>query len=301
MTTPAPVPPVPPEFQPLKGDASSRRYFRGPDGILVVYPESMMDSFHDFLFWHERYRSIGLPVPDLIDVLPGQCRMLIADWGDRDGVDYLNGLHTDTDRRSFVRNVMAMGEQIPRMMDGESEHRLSPIPVQRELAFMMEHAGDTLFTGHDIRWLERLCDGIVNRLAAMPADLAHRDYHLRNILVRDHQLCVIDFQDTRLAPAGYDAASLLFDNYADLSGISKEIFDRLDDPPFRWVALQRSLKALGTFCYFGLKMNKAWFRPSIRPAMGHVLNHLHTLSRRPEAEAWEQLIREAERAIPADD
>ncbi len=291
---------VPEGFRPLKGDASGRRYFRGDEGILVVYPESMSEAFENFLFWRERYHSVGLPVPSVLELHPGKHRMLIEDWGDCDGVAYVDGLDSGG-RREFVEAVMELCRTVPRMADGVAEFRLPPVPVEDELAFMLEHTSDTLFSGRDLRWLEGLCREICEKLDRLPDELAHRDFHLRNVLVRNQHLCIIDFQDTRLAPTGYDLASLLFDNYADLSDLARDLFDGLDDPAFRWVALQRNLKALGTFVYFGLKRGKNWFRESIRPAMNHVLDHLVVLSRSNDADEWGKLVRSVEPFIPADD
>lgn len=42
---------------------------------------------------------------------------------------------------------------------------------------------------------------------------AHRDYHSRNVFVKDKKLYMIDFQDAGLFPRFYDAASLLYDVY----------------------------------------------------------------------------------------
>ena len=92
--------------------------------------------------------------------------------------------------------------------------------------------------------------------------LCHRDYHSRNLMVQDRQLYIIDFQDARMGPDTYDLASLLRDSYVDLADQTvdeliayflaltgqsegeREFRDR-----FNLMALQRNLKALGTFGY----------------------------------------------------
>ena len=93
--------------------------------------------------------------------------------------------------------------------------------------------------------------------------LCHRDYHSRNLMLRDGRLYIIDFQDARLGPDTYDLVSLLRDSYVDLpeqvvdeliayflalqgrSGGRARTFRRR----FDLMALQRNLKALGTFGY----------------------------------------------------
>lgn len=81
-------------------------------------------------------------------------------------------------------------------------------------------------------------------------------------MVTPRGLVVIDFQDARLGPDTYDMVSLLRDSYVDLS---ETLQDRLIeqfragsgrsesrpafDARFLLMAMQRNLKALGTFGY----------------------------------------------------
>jgi aminoglycoside/choline kinase family phosphotransferase len=106
------------------------------------------------------------------------------------------------------------------------------------------------------------CRTIAAELAAEPRVLCHRDFHSRNLMLRGDQLFIIDFQDARMGPDTYDLASLLRDSYVDLpwavvddliayflalqgrSAEADEYRRRFD-----LMALQRNLKALGTFGY----------------------------------------------------
>ena len=104
---------------------------------------------------------------------------------------------------------------------------------------------------------------IVRELASEPRVLCHRDYHSRNLMLHDGELYIIDFQDARLGPDTYDLVSLLRDSYVDLpeqtvdeliayflalkgrrAAAEREFRRRFDV-----MALQRNLKALGTFGY----------------------------------------------------
>jgi aminoglycoside/choline kinase family phosphotransferase len=103
---------------------------------------------------------------------------------------------------------------------------------------------------------------LAEELAAEPRVLCHRDYHSRNLMWRDDRLRIIDFQDARMGPDTYDLASLLRDSYVDLPpAVLDELLayfltlqgrtgerDRFRHR-FDQVALQRTLKALGTFGY----------------------------------------------------
>src|SRR5204863_8597652 len=103
---------------------------------------------------------------------------------------------------------------------------------------------------------------IVRELASEPPVLCHRDYHSRNLMLHESQLYIIDFQDARMGPDTYDLVSLLRDSYVDLpeqtvdelmayflalKGV-RETEDTFRQR-FHLMALQRNLKALGTFGY----------------------------------------------------
>ncbi len=105
---------------------------------------------------------------------------------------------------------------------------------------------------------------IVEELAGEPRVLCHRDYHSRNLMLRDGSLYIIDFQDARMGPDTYDLASLLRDSYVDISdrdlddliahfaaltGRGREQSAIEFRRRFDLMALQRNLKALGTFGY----------------------------------------------------
>ncbi len=98
--------------------------------------------------------------------------------------------------------------------------------------------------------------------------LCHRDYHSRNLMLHDGSLFIIDFQDARMGPDTYDLVSLLRDSYVDLTsqqvdeliayflalhGRRRRGDARIRRPNsarrFDVMALQRNLKALGTFGY----------------------------------------------------
>ncbi|HXE79990.1 MAG TPA: phosphotransferase, partial [Vicinamibacterales bacterium] len=108
---------------------------------------------------------------------------------------------------------------------------------------------------------------LASELAAEPRVLCHRDYHSRNLMLNGGDLYIIDFQDARMGPDTYDVVSLLRDSYVDLpddaverliahfialkreglrgalpSGWEEDFRRRFDV-----MALQRNLKALGTF------------------------------------------------------
>jgi N-acetylmuramate 1-kinase len=115
---------------------------------------------------------------------------------------------------------------------------------------------------------------IIAELAGERRVLCHRDYHSRNLMLHEGRLYVIDFQDARMGPDTYDLVSLLRDSYVDLAPVAVDeliaYFLALKGNPseeaafrarFDLMALQRNLKALGTFGYqTGARQNPVYIQ-----------------------------------------
>jgi N-acetylmuramate 1-kinase len=148
--------------------------------------------------------------------------------------------------------------------------------------------------------IREACLPIVEELASEPRVLCHRDYHSRNLMLHDHQLYIIDFQDARMGPDTYDLVSLLRDSYVDLSeqavedliayflavrgetGAEREFRRRFDV-----MALQRNLKALGTFGYQTTARRNPVYIQYIPRTLRYVANNFH---RTPRFTALHQML-----------
>src|SRR5712691_5810783 len=108
---------------------------------------------------------------------------------------------------------------------------------------------------------------IAKKLAELPRVLVHRDFQSQNILLRNGQAYLIDFQGMRPGLAQYDLASLLFDPYVDLSRAERaellayyreqQIRNGINingefDLTLRFCAMQRLMQALGAYGFLGL-------------------------------------------------
>jgi aminoglycoside/choline kinase family phosphotransferase len=102
---------------------------------------------------------------------------------------------------------------------------------------------------------------IAEKLAALPRVLVHRDFQSQNILLRNGQAHLIDFQGMRPGLAQYDLASLLYDPYVELNQVEGEELlehycNEKPSPDFletlRLCAMQRLMQALGAYGFLGL-------------------------------------------------
>jgi hypothetical protein len=133
--------------------------------------------------------------------------------------------------------------------------------------------------------------------------LAHRDYHVRNLMVRGGSLVVLDFQDARKGAATYDLASILFDGYWDWGPEAQQALvervraelgwgERLLWEELNLSALQRNFKALGTFGHQLVHRKKAHFAPAVPRTLRHILGHFLRMNHGEgvlQAEHWLRL------------
>ena len=117
---------------------------------------------------------------------------------------------------------------------------------------------------------------IAEKLAQLPRVLVHRDFQSQNILLRNGQAYLIDFQGMRPGLAHYDLASLLCDPYVDLSGTERdELLEHYcaGKPGaefleiLRLCAMQRLMQALGAYGFLGLVKDHKHFLQHIPKAV----------------------------------
>ncbi len=129
---------------------------------------------------------------------------------------------------------------------------------------------------------------IVDRLADMPQALVLRDYQSRNIMHKQNQLVLIDFQDALVGPFIYDVVALLRDSYIELPHAQADallhyygdIGRRADLPwcqdpqalrqAFYLQTVQRKLKDAGRFIYIDRVKDNPDFLPYYDASIGYV-------------------------------
>jgi hypothetical protein len=261
---------------PLTGDASTRRYFRvipaeGPSLVLALHEGPIDVATLPFINVARLLERMGLPVPAIVGYSDDLGILALQDLGDVTLQAHL-GAGTLTEHASLYRQAVAFVDILQRRgLELESpEHAPYQIAfdVEKltwELDYFVRHFLEG-YRGVILSAAERTALAgewatIAEELAAEPRVLCHRDYHSRNLMLHEGRLYIIDFQDARMGPDTYDLVSLLRDSYVDIS--DRELDELLayfaalrgiaDASEFRrrfdLMAVQRNLKALGTFGY----------------------------------------------------
>lgn len=286
----------------LPADASTRRFhrLRLPDGStrIVMDYGAPFEGETDDIRLARIFETAGLPVAHVLESFPALGCLVLEDLGDTTletalrraegagGIATRSALH-----RAAVRlavEVATRGSVALSASDRAAGPALDRERFRFEMGFFVEH-----FVGRYLRraadpGLSDALDALADEAAAHPRVLCHRDYHSRNLMVRDDgSLAMVDIQDARWGPDTYDVASLLRDAYVDVDeGAVAELLElyrgALADPPerqafvhrFRVVATQRMIKALGTFGYQVAVLGRERYVSAIPRTVGRLRNAL---------------------------
>jgi hypothetical protein len=276
----------------LAADASVRQFWRiertaGGTAVACVDARGGTAALDRMQAACALLRAIEVPVAEILDRDDRIPALLLEDLGDWLLADALRS-QTGAEQRALYGEAGRIAGRIARLGTPEVkiEHPLAwPMlakeRLRMELAFFAVHdvAGRRGVSDQGLlRALAALSGEIVAQLTARPLALAHRDFHARNLLVRPGPaLGVVDYQDALLAPAWYDLASLVRDPYVvpapALENEAARAFvaeaggpDAAADPLFAWVALQRDLKAIGTYAFQALRLGRERFTQYIPAA-----------------------------------
>lgn len=262
---------------PLTGDASDRRYFRvlcpdTPSIVLALYPASFDFETMSFVNVSRLLAQMPVPVPALLGHSNELGILALEDLGDVTLQAHL-GAATAAEHAALYRQAVTLIAMLQRRGAELESPEFLPYRVAFdaekltwELDFFIKHFIEAyrgvIFKPETREELRREFSAIVDMLASEARVLCHRDYHSRNLMLHDGLLYIIDYQDARMGPDTYDLVSLLRDSYVDLpeqtvdeliayflalkgqTGTEKAFRARFDV-----MALQRNLKALGTFGY----------------------------------------------------
>ena len=271
---------------PLQGDASDRIYFRltfrlpsenQPErsAILMQLQKPVESEDTDFTSILKFLRKLELPVPRLYHYDSGRGLIFLEDCGPHTLEDELRDHpeKTETYYRQAVELLTDLHHRATRSIGPDCPAHSLRFDVEKlmwELDFMIENYVVTLkqrpLSQNALKELRGALLPLCETLAAEELCFTHRDYHCRNLMAKNGDLFILDFQDARMGPCQYDLASLLKDSYLSLPSNFRaemiELFIRLKEKNenrtldresfhkiFDMMSIQRNLKAVGTFAF----------------------------------------------------
>ena len=286
------------EITSLAVRGSDRNFFRlkwndKDSAILIQYnPNRLENTYYANIAVF--LRDINIPAPLMISHDPAACLMLMEDMGDRDLWSLKDALWNT--RQGFYQKTLSI------------VHRLHSFPENdfpQEQVRLMDGFGPDLYHWEQDYFRENFLSGVcgidmelspghgieaelsdlAQRLSESRRSLVHRDLQSQNVMIRNGETFLIDFQGMRFGNPLYDIGSLLCDPYVSFSedevdnllffyyGLSEQT---LNWPDFRnafWEAsAQRLMQALGAYGFLGLKKG-------IKTFLEHIPSGLMNLQR----------------------
>lgn len=253
----------------LQGDASTRQYFRLFDekkSHIACLDPNLTSTEVDQFFVYELLKKNKVNVPDLIYK---ELKDNILLWEDAGEMPLLKDTSNSNDLKKEKLYKAVIDELV-------KIHQIEPEPqsYMANFSFTKEKFFSELEISHKYFLLKTLNIGKKNEkelleeyndlsaaLLDYPKVVTHRDFHSKNIMIKNDRPYVIDFQDARMGPRAYDLCSLLHDCYAIIderlrsslleyyyskfgAEVRNEVLESYDI-----ILVQRLYKALGTFAY----------------------------------------------------
>jgi aminoglycoside/choline kinase family phosphotransferase len=305
---------TPVETIPIGKGGSDRAYFRvaaagRPPTVLMHYGR-MYEENDGYAAVTGFLRGIGVSVPEIYGHDPEKRLIMMEDLGDTD-LYALRAAQWPI-RRDLYEKTLALAAKMHAFSPDRLPAGLRLIPgfdaglYQWERDYFREECVRNVcrveLSAGEEDALEAELSALAARLLSQPPVLVHRDLQSQNVMIRDGEPVLIDFQGMRSGSPFYDLGSLLWDPYVafsqggrddllqcyhEMSGSSHpwERFREL----FRLAAAQRLMQALGAYGFLGLKRGKPHFLAHVRPALENLiavsaeagsLSCLHALARR---------------------
>ncbi|MFH1874554.1 MAG: phosphotransferase [Pseudomonadota bacterium] len=314
----------------LYGEASNRTFYRlhlagGKTFIIMQLPKgaasvseeitNLKDKPKELPFLNINYylKNIGIKVPQAFVYSKKNNLIILEDLGDdllarkventdqdqqkiwyQKAIDLLVELQTKTAKPDQVGCIAFQRSFDAYLLNWEFDHFLE---------YGIECRLNKKISDSDKNILVEQMHQITEEIANLPYGFTHRDFQSTNIMVKENELYLIDFQDALLGPRVYDLVALLRDSYVELSTelvedllkyyAKKQGVDfNLLQKEFDLVTCQRKLKDAGRFVYIDQVKNNPKYLKFIPLSLAYVREALERL---PE---YKELYHILEKYVP---
>ncbi len=296
---------------PIRKEGSQRIYTRiqceNTSWMLVESPISEQALFTTRL---KELAEIGLNVPAIKAQDDKQGFLLLEDLGDQD-LETVFSTHSEKRIKYYKQAIDQM-----LLLQRKAQHlkwpRFTQEQLFQEMLWTKEHLMEDLlnkkYNENSLKECLKEWQSISQQLACSPYVPAHRDYHSRNLMLKNQKLYWIDFQSAGLFPRYYDAVSLLYDPYVDMSDKERSslieyfingctnsnstnefIYKKFSKEEWQICAIQRLFKACGSFAGFTNLKNQNSHLKYLSPALHQLTLCLESIQHFP---VFLQLVKE---------
>ncbi len=289
-------------IKPIIGSGSNRQYFTvqtSQQSYIACYGKNISEN-KLFIEMAEIANKKGAKVPNILAVEKSKNIYIQSDNGKDDLLNYVkqNGWSDATIQlyktaiTELIKFRIAIATKKPKLKKINGIYNRTY--VLHDLLYFKFYFLDYLKIEYNKGELMQAFEKITQAFNAKYTGIIYRDFQARNILVKDSQLSLIDFQGAMLGPPIYDLVSLLWQAQAKMpSDVKttlkdyyytnyKAIANENDgnevafNEQYQWCVLLRILQTLGAYGLKGLIENKSHFKKSIALALENlnwVLTH----------------------------
>jgi len=265
----------------LTGDASTRKYYRiwtSSISYVVCLDNPTVDPSEEstFIKLQRVLHAENVRVPLILDKDLGTGYLLEEDLGDVTFLKEISQISTASEELGFYKKAIDLMGSIHSVdVEKYKNETFTKLAFDTEKLFSEMEFSKKYFlkmylnldiTTPAIEALYKKLYDMCYMLSSEPRVLVHRDYHSRNLMIKDGEQVVIDFQDARMGTPLYDLVSLLEDCYYEIKEENKKVlieyyfeeyFKKFDSTKnfaqFKYIydmmAIQRVFKAIGSFSY----------------------------------------------------
>lgn len=217
------------EINPIPKGGSDRKFYRihcSPEQalILVKYNLEREENRH-YVHIAKFLGEHGIRVPEIYFHDPEEGLIWLEDLGERDLYGYRDEVWLV--RRTLYESALVQIATLHGLSESVCVEMKQHLPAEFnselylwEQSYFFENCLGRYFNIDRTKLALlaglRPLKEIAERLASFPRVLVHRDFQSQNIIIRNGEAYLIDFQGMRPGLAEYDLASLLYDPYVDL-------------------------------------------------------------------------------------
>lgn len=265
-------------LEPIKRGASGRTIVRvktpGHEPFIGVHWNEDREDNSQFIPVAQFLKQAKLRVPAIIHERARYRVALVEDLGDVDLLSLKD--RPFAERLPLYRSAFEQVDKLFYAKPAKDFHLMAPFDAalyRWEQNYFFEYMVEE-FLEMDATGLRENKEFVAlsERLGTVARHLVHRDFQSQNLMVKDDQVWLIDFQGLRRGRQEYDLASLIFDPYLDHTADEREQLltlweDIADERPletlFHECAAQRLMQALGAYGNIVKNRGDEWYKPHI--------------------------------------
>jgi len=268
----------------IRGEASLRFFYRlfvsktlkevPVSQIAMIYPQESKTDIKRIVELTKLYKENGINVPEIIKTF--EDRIIILEDLGKESFQQVFRKSNIEKKKELLRKTAQIISQLHNIPLEKTNMVLGQERLRYEMDFFLKNYIQNTISQKEKELLQKRLYNLVESITS-DRIFSHRDFHSRNMYICRDQIYLIDFQDSLQGPYYYDIVSFSNDSYLDLGSLKPYFFSLLSEQNIKiekkqlnLTALQRNIKALGTFGYqINIRKNLS-YKKYIKRTLSHI-------------------------------